>query len=533
MNLILRTFIILPFIFLFTLAVHAKPPTLQDALQDAQKQIDAIFSDNALNRIAKDTVKKISASNKTETEKIDELEKYLDSIKDKKETRKPDTFKNILPADSVNKINVSKDSEKQENKNAGTDQNSIFKSMVLIQGKEKKGSGFVAAFNGNKVILTNINLLFDNSNIKVLDFSSRQVEIKSIYFAEDRDIALINIAQDCAMPPLRIEKDIADIPLKSNITAYGTSHEYAKSSQGMLLGITVKTIDLSCSIERENSGGPIISDKTFNVIGVSSYITRKLHWSENEPLREKVLKFGTRVDNLNPEKLLRLDMNAYNSDLQYQKSLKDINNLGEIFLKDVYGEFKNSRETKVIVEYLENEQKKDAAKDKDKDKEDKSRVKITDTCNCSYCREHNIPCYLCPICRDNNTTININKKTNNIPAEKDKEKEKITWNNNLDPGRYMKYKFMENLVKQWNTISTGNDSFSTYSSLLSRIKNYISKPAVDLRRRPSKYKFINEENQILLDYNDFIISEINALEKRIAEAMRISNIKSKKKAMPE
>ncbi|OGV49923.1 MAG: hypothetical protein A2017_10550 [Lentisphaerae bacterium GWF2_44_16] len=532
MNFRLEKFILLSFLLLSVTALaHAKSQSFQEAFMEAQKQIDAIFSDEFMNRIAKDTIKKISDSNKPETEKIDELEKYLDSIKSKsgKEAPRTDTFK---ASQSNNKINTPpQTSEKQENKKI-PDRNLIFKSTVLIKGKEKRGSGFIAEFNGCKVILTNINLLFGNSNIRVIDFFSRQLEIKSIYFAEDRDIALINIAQDCDIPPLRIERDIANIPLKSNVTAYGTAREYAKSSTGILLGITVKTIDLSCVIEKENSGGPIISGKTSNVIGVSSCIDRKLHWSDSEAEKEKILRFGTRIDNLNPEKLIRLDVNSYNTDLQYQKDLKDVNTLGEIFLKDVYGEFKNSRETKVIVEYLENEQKKDAAKDKDKE-DSKSRVKFTETCNCSYCRENNLPCYLCPYCRNNNTTISINKKNNKDNSEKNKEKEKITWNNNLDPGRYIKYKFMDNLVKQWNTLSTGNDNFSSYSSLLSRIKNYISKPAVDLKRRPSKYKYINEENQILLDYNDFLLTEIDALGKRIAEAMRISNIKSKKKAMPE
>jgi len=91
----------------------------------------------------------------------------------------------------------------------------------------------------------------------------------------------------------------------------------------------------------------------------------------------------------------------------------------------------------------------------------------------------------------------------------------------LSPSRYdfAKYSGLERLVNDWNN-SLRNGSADSIPSLLTRMKDQVSKPAEKLRKQKAGYAWTKSSMERLIEVNDSYAKAIDNLRKEIEEALK-------------
>ena len=94
---------------------------------------------------------------------------------------------------------------------------------------------------------------------------------------------------------------------------------------GTLLAIGPKTIEVTAVFVSGNSGSPVIDKASGRVIGVAtSAVLHKREWSNaNSGFTNKVRRFATRIDNLEPDTLQSYDFSFYKRDLKLYQDMQN------------------------------------------------------------------------------------------------------------------------------------------------------------------------------------------------------------------
>jgi S1-C subfamily serine protease len=151
---------------------------------------------------------------------------------------------------------------------------SCMKASVTIQAEEKFGSGFIISPEG--YILTNEHVVADADIIDVKFSNGMIVEGKIIRSSAVVDVALIKVGIR-GLPYFKVSDD-SGIELGSTVKTIGTpeSRDLGQSvTQGIVSGYRpdeVSMIQTDLSVNRGNSGGPLLTEK-MEVIGI---VTSKL-----------------------------------------------------------------------------------------------------------------------------------------------------------------------------------------------------------------------------------------------------------------
>lgn len=229
--------------------------------------------------------------------------------------------------DSKSKKKTSPSERKSKEKEDVPEQN-IISSVITVEGKKGTGTGFVTEFDGRKAIITNNHVLFENNGVKLLSVNNTVIEPGEIYFAGDRDIAVIFLKdQSIDLTPLTIFSDMDSVKTGAPVVVYGNSMGAGVNTEifGKVSGIGPKTIEVSAKFVPGNSGSPIILKGSDHVIGVAtSAAVYKANWTNSGTRFTDVRRFGTRVDNLK-----KSDLQIF-KDLDYKKDLILYNNMKDV-----------------------------------------------------------------------------------------------------------------------------------------------------------------------------------------------------------
>lgn len=215
----------------------------------------------------------------------------------------------------------------------------VLKSLIIVEGKKGKGSGFVVNMNGKKTLITNIHVLFDNNEIDFRDINNNKVNITNMYLSRERDIFMGELADGTDIPALEMEKDVSSVPLKTEIAVAGNSQGAGVNTVlgGSLSGIGAKTIETSsAAFVSGNSGSPIIIQKTGKVVGVATFVTyRGADWTNfDSPFVFKPRRFALRIDNIKKEELEPFELKKYYGDLKIYNNLLDACTVGYLLYRD-------------------------------------------------------------------------------------------------------------------------------------------------------------------------------------------------------
>ena len=224
--------------------------------------------------------------------------------------------------------------------------------LLFVNGDNGSGTAFKMQFGQLPVIISNAHVFLGMNNPVIRDIQGRHYTVRSIFGAKKRDLVILTYRRKKQESPLlRPVRDLTQMQANAKVTAYGNSQGSQTHSilPGVLLGIGYDRMEISCGIVGGNSGGPVLLDKSGEVIGVSTYLTiRKVdpqaqgtRYAGKAFSRYNIRRFATRIDNLTPDMLEILDFEKLAKERQYYALSQQImDTLSELFDSKRYHDVK-------------------------------------------------------------------------------------------------------------------------------------------------------------------------------------------------
>lgn len=192
-------------------------------------------------------------------------------------------------------------------------------SIVIIEGDESVGTGFICIFGGKKVVISNIHVLNGNKEVRLrLVSSGKEIRHTQIWVCPNRDVAVYELANPDIGPALAIY-DISSEKLNNDekIVVFGNSDGggVATTLRGKVQGLGPDEVEVQADFVSGNSGSPIIAYDYGKVIGMATYATKRdvKSWAtENTRFAGgNVRRFGVRLDNLSWDDFVKVDFRQY------------------------------------------------------------------------------------------------------------------------------------------------------------------------------------------------------------------------------
>lgn len=180
--------------------------------------------------------------------------------------------------------------------------------VVVVEGDKATGSGFVALVDSRPVIVTNQHVVAGQTSLKIANHTGVKFSGKSFAAARNRDIILIQLAE---LPEGIVPLKIAENP--NSASNVGDSVLVPGNSKGggvilvtpgKLVAFGPERIKISNPVYPGNSGGPIIHEKSGEVLGVLTEselieldkFSQKSFNNKNSQIKSTIRYFGHRAD---------------------------------------------------------------------------------------------------------------------------------------------------------------------------------------------------------------------------------------------
>jgi hypothetical protein len=175
----------------------------------------------------------------------------------------------------------------------------IANSVLIIEGDQSVGTGFVAEAGGKKYLYTAAHVFSGNSKLTVKNATGANFKkFGALEAAEGADLIRMEILEE-VKDFLVIAPADAGIQINTPIAALGNGGGtgVVAVEKGKILGISADSLEVDAGIIQGNSGGPVVDQATGKVLGLVTHLTseRKDLWSEGTRQAE-VRRFACRVD---------------------------------------------------------------------------------------------------------------------------------------------------------------------------------------------------------------------------------------------
>jgi hypothetical protein len=147
-------------------------------------------------------------------------------------------------------------------------------SIVLVEGDEGAGSGFITRMRGVEFVVTNLHVIGGNANIRVTTLRGAPVKVGAMFGAAGRDIALLRIEGGHAGPVLELAEDpVKTAKIGDKVAVVGNRRGGGVATQvsGVVRGIGPDRLEVDAPFQPGNSGSPIVHVASGEVLGVASY----------------------------------------------------------------------------------------------------------------------------------------------------------------------------------------------------------------------------------------------------------------------
>jgi hypothetical protein len=136
--------------------------------------------------------------------------------------------------------------------------------VVVIKGDVAEGTGFLVHGPDGPAVITKLNVLAANPNVKIFTTTGQQITTTGLKGASDRDLALISI-QDNHYSYFDLATDIAGtVQNGDEVITPGIGGD----AKGAVLSVGLDRIEISNPNSRGNNGGPVFHLKSGNIIAV-------------------------------------------------------------------------------------------------------------------------------------------------------------------------------------------------------------------------------------------------------------------------
>lgn len=143
--------------------------------------------------------------------------------------------------------------------------------LVVIEGDVGRGTGFLATIKAAPFVVTNIHVIAGNKNLRARTPDGLTLTLGGTFVAKNADIAIIKVMNQEPLSYFEIEDhphlshlEGDDVIIPGNSQGGGT----ILHASGKIVGIGPDKIEHSVPTFPGNSGSPIISVKTWKVLGV-------------------------------------------------------------------------------------------------------------------------------------------------------------------------------------------------------------------------------------------------------------------------
>lgn len=221
----------------------------------------------------------------TDAERIQELENKLAELQKEKPSKGPSQEKVPLTGklfDKTGKLNVA-----------------ISDAVLVIEGDQSVGTGFLVAEGGKTYVYTAAHVLSGNSRLQVRSPNGSQFKkFGPLEAAEGADLVRLELLEE-ATAKLELYSSNERLPIHTKVAALGNGGGtgVVAVEPGEILGISSDLFEVSSGIIQGNSGGPIIDIETGKVVGVATHLSmaKDDEWSKGTRQGE-VRRFACRVD---------------------------------------------------------------------------------------------------------------------------------------------------------------------------------------------------------------------------------------------
>ncbi len=146
--------------------------------------------------------------------------------------------------------------------------------IVLIEGSDGVGTGFVARIREVDFVVTNQHVIGGNERLRVTTLGGVTLQVGAIFGAVGRDIALLRIEGSHAGPALTLAEDpVRTVRLGDKVVVVGNRRGGGVATQvsGEVRGIGPDKIEVDAPFEPGNSGSPILHLASGTVVGLATY----------------------------------------------------------------------------------------------------------------------------------------------------------------------------------------------------------------------------------------------------------------------
>lgn len=179
--------------------------------------------------------------------------------------------------------------------------------VVMIEGDKAEGTGFLVKMPDGPAVITNLHVVANNPNIRILTNTGQQIAVLGLKGATDRDLACFSIKDD-NYSYLEINPAIGATVLPGDdVITPGNSQggEVVLETHGAVLGVGPQRVEFSNPIYHGNSGGPVYHTKSGKVLAVvteavqvdnSDALSKASFASRDSAIKSAMRYFGLRVD---------------------------------------------------------------------------------------------------------------------------------------------------------------------------------------------------------------------------------------------
>jgi S1-C subfamily serine protease len=183
----------------------------------------------------------------------------------------------------------------------------IARAVVIIKGDNASGTGFLVKTVDGPAVVTNIHVISDNPNLKILTNQNVEIVPLGLKGASDRDLALFSI-QDANYTYLPMATDVSGtIQVGEDVITPGNSEggSVVLNTSGKVMAIGPDRVEFSNPIYHGNSGGPVFASKKGVVLGVvteamqvnvTNDLDKTSFASRNSAITSTMRYFGLRLD---------------------------------------------------------------------------------------------------------------------------------------------------------------------------------------------------------------------------------------------
>jgi len=177
------------------------------------------------------------------------------------------------------------------------------KALVLVEGDEGVGTGFIVKLHDQFFVMTNQHVLSGNKKFTVTGMDGTHYPTNGALFgAVGYDVAMLKIPAELAVYYLEVMDDPqTNAQADEAVTVPGNSlgAKVPLQINGKLLGVGPELVEVNAKFVSGNSGSPIIYRPTGKVIGIATYtLTYQLEDTKKTDNVTTTRWFGYRIDNI-------------------------------------------------------------------------------------------------------------------------------------------------------------------------------------------------------------------------------------------